>query len=370
MKKSFVKLFATLVMCCIVGASLIACDMLGFGDESSDSVSGTQITISDDGYWVIDGVKTEHKVTGEAGVAGKDGVDGYTPVIEIIDGYWFIDGVNTGILAQGPQGEKGDQGYAGYTPVIEIINGFWYVNGENTGVSAQGGANGNDYIQCEEHEFAYYMLKEHEYNDYEVTEGEYLKYCLICCGYAEIVRDVIHVFGSNYVEYPATCTEPGYCGILCDICGYVKMDDSFVSSPPIGHNFEYKPTYDSQGYNVCEGGALLVGRCTNVLNNSDGSTYVCGETDYRFESLNGHHIDAWTIVGNNMDGTDMAQGVCADCGKTISIILPAFSPDNENYISENQDGTIWSYRVQAEDVLNGKKLRYEHIIEAVYSFGS
>ena len=42
-----------------------------------------------------------------------DGVDGDTPVIEIIDGYWHIDGENTGIMAVGQPGRPGADGQDG-----------------------------------------------------------------------------------------------------------------------------------------------------------------------------------------------------------------------------------------------------------------
>ena len=99
------------------------------------------------------------------------GIDGITPVIDIIDGYWYINGVNTGKKAKGDKGNKGDtgnngvDGTNGITPTIglnkhwwigntdtgvvaegangatpEIIGGYWYINGVSTGVKAQGDA--------------------------------------------------------------------------------------------------------------------------------------------------------------------------------------------------------------------------------------
>ena len=116
---------------------------------------GSTVSISEDGYWVIDGVKTEFKATGTDGISivsisytsseglvdtytitysdnhtstftvtngsngaqgiqGEKGEDGHTPVISVNeDGYWVVDGVSTGIKAQGPQGPVGPQGPAG-----------------------------------------------------------------------------------------------------------------------------------------------------------------------------------------------------------------------------------------------------------------
>ena len=54
------------------------------------------ITISSDGYWVINGVKTTTKA---------EGTEGHTPVITIGDnGNWWIDGVDSGKTAQGKEG--------------------------------------------------------------------------------------------------------------------------------------------------------------------------------------------------------------------------------------------------------------------------
>lgn len=105
------------------------------------------IEIGSDGYWYINGTKTDYKANGEEGeqgekgekgdkgdkgdsgeqgekgsdgingsngVDGKDGADGKTPEIKIGEnGNWFIDGVDTNVKAQGEKGEKGDKGDKG-----------------------------------------------------------------------------------------------------------------------------------------------------------------------------------------------------------------------------------------------------------------
>lgn len=80
------------------------------GKDGDDGESPT-ITISDDGYWVINGVKSNVKATGEDGQKGEDG---RTPTISISeDGYWVIDGVKSTTLAQGVKGDTGDKGDSG-----------------------------------------------------------------------------------------------------------------------------------------------------------------------------------------------------------------------------------------------------------------
>ena len=112
-----------LLTCLIIVCSLVACiqitpqDNQGIqglpgadGKDGKDGVDGITptIEISEDGYWIINGIKTEYKAIGQDGkdgvdgedgkdgAPGKDGVDGITPTIEISeDGYWIINGVKT-----------------------------------------------------------------------------------------------------------------------------------------------------------------------------------------------------------------------------------------------------------------------------------
>ena len=86
------------------------------------------ISISEDGFWIINNEKTNKKAIGENGV---------TPKIEIKDGFWHINGEKTNQKAQGDNGK---------TPKIEIKDGFWYINDVKTNQKAQGekGNNGKD----------------------------------------------------------------------------------------------------------------------------------------------------------------------------------------------------------------------------------
>ncbi len=57
------------------------------------SYQSPTIEISDDGFWIINGIKTEHSALGQKGDSGKDGE---TPTITISDdGFWVINGVKT-----------------------------------------------------------------------------------------------------------------------------------------------------------------------------------------------------------------------------------------------------------------------------------
>ena len=128
-------------------------------DDDTNTTAPT-IEISADGYWVINGVKTEYKAigsNGKDGVDGEDGKDGVTPSIEIsADGYWVINGVKTEYKAigsdgkDGVDGEDGEDGKDGVTPTIEIsADGYWVINGVKTehkaiGSDGKDGADGED----------------------------------------------------------------------------------------------------------------------------------------------------------------------------------------------------------------------------------
>ena len=102
------------------------------GDKGNDGATPT-IQISSDGYWIINGVKTEHKAIGTDGKDGTDGTpgtngsDGFTPTIEIsADGYWIINGVKTEHKAIGTDGKDGVDGEDGkdFTPVDDNPQGL------------------------------------------------------------------------------------------------------------------------------------------------------------------------------------------------------------------------------------------------------
>ncbi|MBQ7355822.1 MAG: leucine-rich repeat protein, partial [Clostridia bacterium] len=108
------------------------------GSDGKDGVDGITPTveISDDGYWVINGVKTDYKAIGTDGTNGTDGI---TPTVEISDdGYWVINGVKSEHKAIGTDGVNGTNGTDGVTPAIEISDdGYWVINGVKTDVKAK-----------------------------------------------------------------------------------------------------------------------------------------------------------------------------------------------------------------------------------------
>ena len=121
------------------------------GERGEDGVSivSVDLTSSDglaDIYTITysDGTTSNFVVTngkdGEQGIQGIPGEDGHTPVITISsDGYWVIDGVKTNTKAQGEQGEPGKDG-------TSLLTG----NGEP---SANLGKNGDSYIDLDTWDF-------------------------------------------------------------------------------------------------------------------------------------------------------------------------------------------------------------------------
>ena len=137
----------------LIVLSILTCFCMAIGLTAcgKDGQSNTPtIEIGSDGYWYINGTKTDYKANGEKGEQGekgdkgdsgeqgeqgekgdsgekgsdgvngsdgkdgKDGVDGKTPEIKIGEnGNWFIDGVDTNVKAQGEKGDKGDSGEKG-----------------------------------------------------------------------------------------------------------------------------------------------------------------------------------------------------------------------------------------------------------------
>lgn len=81
-------------------------------------------------------------------IKGLDGKDGMTPTIEISDdGYWIINGIKTNQIAIGKDGANGKNGSI---PTLSIDEkGYWVINGKTTNIVAVGkdgidGANGKD----------------------------------------------------------------------------------------------------------------------------------------------------------------------------------------------------------------------------------
>jgi hypothetical protein len=95
--------------------------------------SGAQnITISEDGYWVINGEKTDVKAKGE------DGKNGTSPTVEISeDGYWVINGEKTDTRAQGKDGKDGENGKDGNNAVPSDSDEYIHISFDDVAMCLQ-----------------------------------------------------------------------------------------------------------------------------------------------------------------------------------------------------------------------------------------
>ena len=235
---------------------------------------------------------------------------------------------------------------------------------------------GNNHSSCDSaSSITWYEVSPHQLVGYDengtpsFTPGVYIEFCTSCNAYSKLIEDEVrHSPESEAREIEATCTEASMKAIFCEVCQFaIEPAPGYVPVPATGHIYGEYEWIRGNGDNICESQGLFVAKCQ-----TDG----CESFDYKFMSLNGHSVSNWTVNGNNMDGTDVASGTCTNCSMQISVILPAFSEDNENYTFVYKNGkeptytegatAIWSYRVQAEDVVDGKVLRHEHIISGVY----
>ena len=136
------------------------------GSNGEDGQDGSVVTIGPDGYWYIDGVKTDVKAKGTDGTNGKDGVNGVdgeegngiksitndplnsdttktTYIITFDDNTTYSYIVKNGV--NGENGEDGENGKDGSVVTIGS-DGYWYIDGVKTDVKAKGqdGTNGTD----------------------------------------------------------------------------------------------------------------------------------------------------------------------------------------------------------------------------------
>ena len=116
------------------------------GKDGQNGANGVTPTVSEDGYWVVNGQKTDIKARGndgQPGAPGQPGANGQTPTITISeDGYWVINGQRTTEKARGNDGQSGAPGRPGadgQTPTISINEaGYWVINGVASTTKARG----------------------------------------------------------------------------------------------------------------------------------------------------------------------------------------------------------------------------------------
>ena len=215
------------------------------GKDGKDGVTPT-LDISADGYWIINGVKTEYQAigkdgaTGATGAAGKDGKDGVTPTIEIsTDGYWIINGVKTEYKAIGKDGVSGE---GGSVPTIEIsADGYWMINGVKTEYKVA-----VDSLECDGlvHTYQTETVKP------TCTEKGYTLHKCTKCSYEyrdNYTEKTEHKYGA-WTVLSSTCTTK----ISCKVCADCAMP-SVKTESGTWHNYSttvVAPTCEEQGYTL------------------------------------------------------------------------------------------------------------------------
>ena len=246
-----------------------ACDMLP-GNEPKEDV----ITV-EDGYLVVNGVKTEHEVNTD-------------DVIEVVDGYVVVNGVKTEI--------KADDGTCDHTPepdVIEVADGYLVVNGVKTEHKVYtepvlSVIDGYVAVNGVKTEYKVYAEPELSVIDgYVAVNGVKTAYKVytdpvisVIDGYVavngvkteyEVSKGCEHIW-ETATTYP-TCTEEGYDTMTCSLCDKVVVTNK---TEKLEHN--YATTYtidDNYHWFKCTGCDAVDGKEMHTPDAEDNCS-VCG----------------------------------------------------------------------------------------------
>ena len=247
------------------------------------------------------------KVVGKDGKDGADGKDGVTPTIEIsTDGYWIINGVKTEYKAIGTDGANGADGKDGVTPTIEIsADGYWIINGVNTGYNAtydatpicqHRDADDNNYCdKCEkpyvdgtdiplvpEHTHRFGEWKPYQNDTYYCENALYFRVCSGC----NVIewKDGSEADHSYVTVVTApTCHSIGYTTKTCSICGKRVV---YNETPVVSHSYSTYSSDNSYHWKKCQycdmrieyaehdlGEDGICNICNNVIGDTVGVIY-------------------------------------------------------------------------------------------------
>ena len=268
---------------------------------NSDEPTQPTISISDDGYLVVDGVKTEYEVNKPDEITVSD--DGYVIVngvkTELLvdkddiitvnkNGYLVVNGITTEYLV-----DKED--------VIAIVDGYLVVNGIKTEYE----------VKDNNHSFGEWKL----YNE-DTTNCEKKLYYRVCsdCETIEWKDGKYNDHSWNTITTKPTCQEGGYDTKTCANCGAVEI----CNNTPIS-NHTYSESFLSDGYYHWK-------ECT-----------ICHAIDFK-----GEHI----INGDNTN--------CSTCDTPIKAtvgVIYEISTDGTYAMVTGYEGT--SSKVKISDEYNG-----------------
>lgn len=371
-KNTLVKLLAVIVMCFMIGAVLVACGAGEPGKDGKDGKDGAPgapgatpvVTIGEDGYWYINGEKTDYRAVGQDGKDGEDGKNAteFAQTCEVTDA--GHDWSKVHVLT------KHEDGHIGYKLVIcaacndadLIIDGHNFDNivdfneptEEDEGsivVDCDCGAEeeielpvlGDEFYtftagNCvTDDKYAFVINTVDENGEYVinvakefVVEGTYANYAHVPA--AEFDKDNVAdcwTMSEDYVDPSQTCicemkthwTTP--CTV--DGCDYVIGADPFGESYfgyPIGHDWcDWHDSINDTDACDCEWIPIQLRECGNC------SCIKC--TEYRYEdgaAAKGHNFGEWQMtVLPTETTTGKAIRVCNNGCRTCDLMAdPCF----------------------------------------------
>ena len=376
------------------------------------------MSVSDDGYWIINGVKTWYKATGTDGADGtngkdgEDGKDGVTPTIEISnDGYWIINGVKTEYKAVGTDGANGADGKDGVdgkdgadgkdgvdgAPGKDGITPEFKLDGGDIWVSYDGGvtwetlgnvnnpvcqhrdidddyicdkcgnpyADGTDVPVDPEHTHSYgewkYFSTSHEYCD----EALYYRTCP-GCNVIEWRDGEESDHSYTTVTIAPTCTAGGYDKKTCSECGKEVV---FNETAKVAHDYSDTYTIDASHHWIqCTYCADVKDKAEHIIN-GDGYCIVCEQPVGPTEgviydcSIDGTYAEVLGYIGTS------TQIVIADTynGLPVKNIYEKAFYKNTNIISVLIPDSVTTIGDSAFD--NCSKLTIVTIPDSVTSIG-
>ena len=224
------KMFLMLALLCIIGTCLVSCN----GNELF--ASETKIGISKEGYWLINGAKTQLKAS-DGSNSTENPLSDYELAVQ--NGFvgteeeWreYIANLNGGGTNDGGNDDDGGDiggdisGTDTPIPELTVIDGYWCVDGVNTGVK-YGGENGADTDCTHDGTVTWYELAAHKYlgkdkNSQPIFEnGRYLEFCGVCLTYAKIIDGEVRHTPDEPKYVPGLGSLPGNYKTYCKVCNY------------------------------------------------------------------------------------------------------------------------------------------------------
>ncbi|MBQ8320957.1 MAG: hypothetical protein IJX92_01150 [Clostridia bacterium] len=180
---------------------------------------------------------------------------------------------------------------------------------------------------CEHLNLANYVLEEHTQTANGVT-------LLVCddCGWAKLDYNQDHVWADGTVTVDPTCTEDGYTTAqYCTVCGLASEKTDIQAAT--GHTYgEWGDFIVNDGENLCEDGGVRYRYCEDCdAYETDTAASVVVDTNNPVDVFDGQHtVTDWaTINAPTLDAAGKVSGVCDNCGKVVELDVPALVEDKD-----------------------------------------